>query len=236
MYLTENHLIFAKEDKDEISRRWEIIIPLAAVVLNWKSEVEERKGYIKWEGTTVDNFGFGSGFLRKAGDQYHMVIPYLDEQGTSQYPRFNVSSASHWAAQLYIKSVKTKMVNPRQNISENDTSQTISNCFNCTEKSLIYEMKVRAHCNTVFCSMCENNHSIECEVKYHSKYLGGHKLYPKSADTEFFIFSDRIEIPQINLRITYFSMTNIENADEKKISALRVVGLGIVFLLYNLRY
>jgi hypothetical protein len=48
--------------------------------------------------------------------------------------------------------------------------------------------------------------------------------------TDVFIFSDRIEIPQVNLRITYFSMTNIENADEKKISALRVVGLGLVSL------
>ena len=55
-------------------------------------------------------------------------------------------------------------------------------------------------------------------------------MYPKPRDAEVFVFSDRIEIPQVKLRITYFSMTNIENADQKKISALRVVGLGLVSL------
>jgi hypothetical protein len=79
-------------------------------------------------------------------------------------------------------------------------------------------------------SVCETNHSRELEAKFDAKYLGGHKMYPKPADTIVFVFSDRIEIPQVNLRITYFSMTNIENADEKKISALRVVGLGLVSL------
>jgi ribosomal protein L40E len=43
-------------------------------------------------------------------------------------------------------------------------------------------------------------------------------------------FPDRLEIEKLALIIPYSSITNIENADEKKISALRVVALGLVFL------
>ena len=100
-YLTENYLIFAKEDKDEISKRWEIVISLSTVGLTWKSEEEGRKKRMVWEGTTIDNFGFGSGFLYKSGDTFHIVVPCVDEDGIFQYPRFGVSvAASQWATRF----------------------------------------------------------------------------------------------------------------------------------------
>lgn len=65
-------------------------------------------------------------------------------------------------------------------------------------------------------------------------YVGGHHAYPTSANTRIYIHNDRIEIGQREentiLQIPYSNMTNIQNMDEKKISALRVVGLGLVFV------
>jgi hypothetical protein len=61
-------------------------------------------------------------------------------------------------------------------------------------------------------------------------YIGGHKAFPKKSHTKVGIYEDRLELTNPSLRIPYASMKNIENMDEKKISALRVVVLGIVFL------
>ena len=65
-------------------------------------------------------------------------------------------------------------------------------------------------------------------------YIGGHPAYPTSANTRIYIYNDRIEIGQREyntiIKIPYSNMTNIQNMDEKKIPALRVVGLGLVFV------
>jgi hypothetical protein len=81
-----------------------------------------------------------------------------------------------------------------------------------------------------FCAMCIKNHTTEPKAKFDSKYLGCHKMHPKPSDTKVFVFSDRVELEKPKLRISYNSMSNIENAHERKISKLRVVGLGLVFL------
>jgi hypothetical protein len=62
------------------------------------------------------------------------------------------------------------------------------------------------------------------------KYIGGHKAYPSSTNTKMYFYKDRIQIGNPDLTIPYSAITNIENMDEQKISALRVVGLGLVFL------
>jgi hypothetical protein len=58
MYLTENYLIFAKEDKD-ISKRWQITIPLSSVILHLDLE-DKRKKLVEWVGTNTDNFGLAA--------------------------------------------------------------------------------------------------------------------------------------------------------------------------------
>lgn len=70
------------------------------------------------------------------------------------------------------------------------------------------------------------------EVVFHAKYLGGHKAYPvrKAMDVKIIVFPDRLEIEKLFLTISFSKMTNIENMDDKKISALRVVVLGLIFL------
>jgi hypothetical protein len=61
-------------------------------------------------------------------------------------------------------------------------------------------------------------------------YTGGHKAYPKRSHTKIRLYDDEIELMDPHLKIPYSHMTKIENMDEKKISALRVVALGLVFL------
>ena len=73
----------------------------------------------------------------------------------------------------------------------------------------------------------------------YAKYVGGHAEYPKSTDCRAFLYTDRLELhfwngddynKQPTVVITYQSIKNIENMDEKKISAKRVIALGLVFV------
>jgi hypothetical protein len=109
-------------------------------------------------------------------------------------------------------------------------SQSTTNCFSCGKQFEIYNMSICDHCMIPFCAMCIKNHTTEPKANFDSKYLGGHKMHPKPSDTKVFVFSDRVELEKPKLRISYNSMSNIENAHERKISKLRVVGLGLVFL------
>ena len=227
-YLTENHFIFAKDDK-ELTKKWELIIPLDSVILNWDLEEKQREKNIKWEGTTLYTFGFGSGFVREEKKSEHLIIPYIDRDGRSQEPEFNLPSfIRKWAADLYRMVVKAKMSLSQQKIfkDNNRTIQTHADCFNCNREFEIYNLNICGHCILSFCDVCINNHSINRELEFDPKYLGGHKLYPKPMDTRIYVFSDRIEVNELNLRIPYTSIGNIENADEKKITAKRMLLAG----------
>jgi len=60
--------------------------------------------------------------------------------------------------------------------------------------------------------------------------MGGHVEYPKPTRCRLYLYEDRIEIENSDLVVPYNAITGIENMDEKKISAKRVVGLGLVFV------
>ena len=70
-----------------------------------------------------------------------------------------------------------------------------------------------------------------------AQYIGGHIEYPRSEDIGFYLYKDRLSIWFATrdswLRIPYSTMTSIENMDEKKISADRVVMLGVVGALWK---
>ena len=66
-----------------------------------------------------------------------------------------------------------------------------------------------------------------------AKYIGGHKAFPKQTHTQVLILPDRLELVKPSLVVPYISITNIENMDERKISALRVALLGIVGLFWK---
>ena len=65
---------------------------------------------------------------------------------------------------------------------------------------------------------------------YDLKYMGGHVEYPKPSNCKFYLYENRVEIENPDLVIPYNAITGIENMDEKKISAKRVVALGAVFV------
>jgi hypothetical protein len=91
------------------------------------------------------------------------------------------------------------------------------------------------YCNDPRCQINRDGerhrqHSHENPNFYHIKYLGGHKAFPTHTDTKMHFYYDRIEIDNPKLIVPYRYMQNIENTNEKKISALRVILLGLIFV------
>ena len=227
MYLTENYAIFAKDDK-EVSKRWEIFIPLSSVILNRDIEQQQRQKYVRWEATNYNSFGFGYGFIRESKKSYRVVAPYIDNNGSPQEPEFSIKDIRKWASELYKMSIKAKLnLSQQQTTSEKEILQTTANCFNCSRQFQIYELIICDHCVTSFCDVCIRNHFVKPEIEYDSKYMGGHKLYPKSLEVKVCLFADRIEIEALHIRISYTSITDVENADEKKITAKRMFLVGL---------
>ena len=66
--------------------------------------------------------------------------------------------------------------------------------------------------------------------------MGGNPEHPSRIVTPVSIYSDKIEVGALGLQIPYSSMTNIENMDEQKISALRVIGFGIIGALWKKKH
>jgi hypothetical protein len=73
-------------------------------------------------------------------------------------------------------------------------------------------------------------HTPDNPYFYYIKYIGGHKAYPSPSGTRMYFFEDRIEVDSPKLVIPYRSMKNIENMTERRISILRVVALGLIFV------
>jgi hypothetical protein len=94
-------------------------------------------------------------------------------------------------------------------------------------------VNVESYCNDGRCAKTRRGekhpaHFSEYQDYCDVKYLGGHKAYPRPTDTRMSFYDDRIELEKPNLVIPYSAMKNLENFDEKKISAKRVVALGLV--------
>ena len=68
---------------------------------------------------------------------------------------------------------------------------------------------------------------------YKAKYVGGHKMFPKSRNVEVTLLSEKIKVSGIDFDITYSTITNVENVDEKKIELKRIVLLGIAGALWK---
>lgn len=64
------------------------------------------------------------------------------------------------------------------------------------------------------------------------KYIGGHSMNPtkKELNTTLEMRDTSIFIEKISLSIPYRDMENIENMSKERISKLRVIGLGLIFL------
>ncbi len=112
-----------------------------------------------------------------------------------------------------------------ERIIQNET--TVERLFGNTE--------TYPYCND---SRCQTNrggerhrpHSPDNPYIYYIQYMGGHKAYPSPSSTTMHFYEDRIEVGSPKLVIHYRSMKNIENMTEKRISILRVVALGLIFI------
>jgi len=239
MYLTENYFVFATNNKDP-SKRWEITMPLASIVLCQNREIEQRKKYSRWEATNPDSFGFGSGFTspKKGFDSPmfpdRLLIPYTDKDNQIQEPEFSIPSQyiREWTINLFLMVIRAKVALRQQKGSEYNDRITeelrFANCFTCKRRFEVYNVTICDHCYTSFCDSCWKNHSMKPELDLYPMYLGGHKRYPKPSKNliKLNIFSDRIEVG--GFRIPYTSINGIENVEKSKISASRVVGLSLV--------
>jgi hypothetical protein len=158
-------------------------------VLNWDFERKQRQ--CSFNGTNVNNFGFGSSFIEKPGKSDIIAVPYVEENRISQQPRFSILPIRKWTSEFYKMVIKSRVNLSQQDISEGDgVSQSTTNCFGCDKQFEIYNMTICDHCMMPFCTVCIKNHTIEPKAKFDSKYLGGHKMFPKSSDTNVFVFSD----------------------------------------------
>ena len=52
-------------------------------------------------------------------------------------------------------------------------------------------------------------------------------MFPKSRNVEVTLLSEEIKVSGIDFDITYSTITNVENVDDKKIELKRIVLLGI---------
>lgn len=137
LYLTENRIIFSKTDKD-VSKRWEITIPLSSVETSmWHIEEESRRKQVAIGGGGIDNLGFGSGVIHETGKAHHIVIPYIDGNSILQEPRFGISSFGgkairEWAREIYDKIIEAKKWN-ELGIDTTDISHGVINAHDKVE-------------------------------------------------------------------------------------------------------
>ena len=219
--LTENYFIFATDDRDP-SKRWEITIPLASVVLYQTLERDQRKKCAAWEATNPDSFGFGSSFLRpKKGFDSPIVpdrllVPYTDKDNQIQEPEFSLPLQyfQEWAVNLFRMTIKAKVTLYQLKDPEDKNiipeELWFANCFICNRRFEVYNLIICSHCITSFCDLCWNNHSMKPELQFRPMYLGGHKRYPEPTKNSINldVFSDRIEVGRF--RIPYTLVNDIE--------------------------
>jgi uncharacterized CHY-type Zn-finger protein len=105
LILTEKYLIFNKNAMRE-SKKWQIKIPLDKIILgDWKIDEKVRRKSIAGGGIGFGLFG-GAGTIHDTGKSHDIVVPYIDENGIEQAPRFGVSSLTgnairEWAKLIY---------------------------------------------------------------------------------------------------------------------------------------
>ena len=87
-----------------------------------------------------------------------------------------------------------------------------------------------ARCQTNRGGEKHRRHTPDNPYFYNSKYMGGHKAYPSHSGTRLYFYEERIAVDSPKLVIPYRFMKNIENITERRISILRVVVLGLIFV------
>ncbi|PJC51349.1 MAG: hypothetical protein CO032_00035 [Nitrosopumilales archaeon CG_4_9_14_0_2_um_filter_34_16] len=110
LILTEKYLIFTKNAMRE-SKKWRIVIPLDKVILgDWKIDEKVRRKSMAGGGVGFGFFG-GAGTIHDTGKSHDIIVPYVDENGIEQAPRFGVSSLTGNAIREWAKLIYDVLVN-----------------------------------------------------------------------------------------------------------------------------
>lgn len=120
LYLTDEYFIFAKGNK-EVSKRWEIIIPLNAIVVEqWNVKGEPRRTQIiGGAGALSGNVAIGGGVMHETGQRHRLLIPYVDENGIVQQPIFGVSSYRGKDIRKLAEKIYELLATSRRRLSQN---------------------------------------------------------------------------------------------------------------------
>lgn len=119
MFLTDSHFIFIKDTDTQPQNNFHMIIPLQSVIADDLSlEEEARRQQISGIGGVIGpgiGIGLGSGVMRSKGKAHHIVIPYTDENGVFQQPRFGISSFGGKAIRIWSQKVYEQIIIVRNN-------------------------------------------------------------------------------------------------------------------------
>lgn len=124
LILTEKYLIFNKNAMRE-SKKWQIKIPLDKVILgDWKIDEKVRRKSMAGGGVGFGFFG-GAGTIHDTGKSHDIVVPYVDENGMDQAPRFGVSSITGNAIREWAKLIYDTLVQIQKNKPEVNEVKTV---------------------------------------------------------------------------------------------------------------
>jgi hypothetical protein len=127
MFLTENYFIFARSSLKQ-DKEWVIRIPLEKVEISgWNIKESARRTTAGGFGQSLGGgLGLFGGVLHESGRSHQIVLPYADENGIPQEPRFAVSSftgdaVKKWAEKIYEQIIKVQNVRPKAHkVPENE--------------------------------------------------------------------------------------------------------------------
>jgi len=70
-------------------------------------------------------------------------------------------------------------------------------------------------------------------LEFKGEYLGGHTAYPKKKDVKLVLEPQSLAIRELGLNLAYKDISSIENMTKEKMSAKRVILLGVVGALWK---
>jgi hypothetical protein len=133
--LTNKHLTFTKATLTG-KGGWTIKIPLVSIQLDkWGIKEEARRTSALGTGggfpTLFGAGGLGGGTMWQQGKRHELIVPYIDENGIPQEPRFSVSSITgkaikEWAEKLYEAVVRAKQQKELEEKTKADTQSSIT--------------------------------------------------------------------------------------------------------------
>lgn len=71
------------------------------------------------------------------------------------------------------------------------------------------------------------------KTEFKAEYLGGHAAFPKKRGVKVKLSQARLEIPELRLSVPYGNIKKIENTTREKMSAGRVILLGVIGALWK---